>query len=247
MASRAFPRMTLKILGEEISAQAEVPGPLGRLDEVLPLLLELDQQSIELAVRNLPTGKQVSCTKGCSACCRAQPVPITPPEAYALMRLIEALPEEQRYALEQKFSEHEAALKQADILGLFLRENPIQDAKQAREAVEAYIRLKLVCPFLVEDSCSIHPQRPFVCRQYLVTSDPSLCNDPLHEPVEVVSMPLRPAHAMLQVTEQFLHVSTGTIPLVLALAYVRKWRSQLEKALPIKQVIETWIQSVAAS
>jgi Fe-S-cluster containining protein len=34
------------------------------------------------------------------------------------------------------------------------------------------------CPFLEDESCSIHPDRPLVCREYLVTSPAELCAGP---------------------------------------------------------------------
>ncbi len=238
------PRIALRLLGEEIAAQAEVPAERGRLDQLLPLLLELDQAAIEVAVRKNPSGKAVSCAKGCSACCRAQPVPITPPEAYALSKLIDALPEPKQSTVKQRFAERVGALERAGLRDIFLREAPLESATQARQKVEQYVQLKLACPFLEDDACSIHPQRPFVCRQYLVTSDPVLCDDPLHNDVEVVPMPIQPAHAMLSMTERFLNLQTGTIPLVLALVYVEKYRQTLEQQVPMKDALQHWSKAV---
>src|SRR5262245_722445 len=92
----ARPRIALKLLGEEVVAEADVPADRGRLDELLSFMLALDQAAIDVAVRKNPSGKSVSCAKGCSACCRAQPVPVTPPEAYALWKLVESLPASRR-------------------------------------------------------------------------------------------------------------------------------------------------------
>ncbi|MFO0811940.1 MAG: YkgJ family cysteine cluster protein [Gemmatales bacterium] len=244
-SSTVRPRIALRILGEEIAAQAEVPAHTGTLDQLLPLMLTLDSAAIDVAVRRNPSGQAVSCAKGCSACCRAQPVPITPPEAYALWRIVEAMPEVRREEVLTIFAEREAQLEEAGLRDIFLREKPLTNAEHAKQAVAAYVQLKLACPFLVDDACSIHPQRPFVCRQYLVTSDPALCNDPLHEPVEVVPMPLQPAHAMLSVTDKFLGLTTGTIPLVLAMAYVARHRNTLEKQVNMKDALQHWMQQLA--
>jgi Fe-S-cluster containining protein len=239
------PRIALRVLGEEIVAEVEVPSRQGRLDQLLPLMLELDQAAIEVAVRKNPSGKDASCTKGCSACCRAQPVPITPPEAYALWKLVESLPEPKRSYIHQAFAERVTQLKQAQLYTIFLRETRLESTEQAQQAVEHYFRLGLICPFLKDDACSIHPQRPFVCRQYLVTSSPNLCQDPLHQPVEVVPMAMQPAHAMLSVTERFLQLKTGTIPLVLALEFVEKHRRTLEKQVPMKKAMQHWLGQLA--
>src|SRR5260370_11349540 len=87
-------RLRLRILGEPLAVEAPGPPEHVRLDEVLPLLRAIDDRAVDLAVRRSEAkGKTVSCRKGCAACCRAQPVPVTPPEAYALLRLVQNPPE----------------------------------------------------------------------------------------------------------------------------------------------------------
>jgi hypothetical protein len=52
-------------------------------------LRAIDNSAVDAAVKEVDVnGETVSCCKGCSACCRAQPVPVNPPEAYALLRLV---------------------------------------------------------------------------------------------------------------------------------------------------------------
>jgi len=53
----------------------------------------------------------------------------------------------------------------------------------------AYFALRVPCPFLEEESCSIHPDRPLVCREYLVTSPAELCAGPTQEGVTPVPVP----------------------------------------------------------
>src|SRR5262245_8112451 len=85
-------RLRMRVLGEPVAVEAPMPPERVRLDEVLPLLHKIDDHAVGLAVRRSEAeGKTVSCRKGCSACCRTGPVPVTPPEAYALLRLVENL------------------------------------------------------------------------------------------------------------------------------------------------------------
>jgi Fe-S-cluster containining protein len=243
----ARPRIALKVLGEEVVAEADVPAPYGRLDELLPFMLALDQAAIDVAVRKNPSGKTVSCAKGCSACCRAQPVPVTPPEAFALWKLVESFPEARRAEVRERFANRVRLLDAAGLKATFLREAALASPEAARAAVERYVALGLVCPFLDEDACSIHPVRPFVCRQYLVTSSPDLCRDPLHQPVEIVPMPLEPAHATLRITEEWLGMQPATVPLVLALEFAERHRSELEQPIPTKDVLGRWLQQLVPS
>jgi len=57
-----------------------------------------------------------------------------------------------------------------------------------------------------------------VSRQYLVTTAPALCADPLNQPVAPVPMPVRFSSAMLATAETTLGTPRYTVLLVLALA-----------------------------
>lgn len=116
-------------------------------------------------------GLRVSCTKGCGACCR-QLVPISPAEARRLAALVAALPPERAAEVRRRFDEALAAMEAA---GLPPRGHPGTDKEAYRAYGLAYFRQGVACPFLREESCSIHPDRPLVCREYQVTSPPSAC------------------------------------------------------------------------
>src|SRR5258707_14637586 len=98
-------KITLKIRvqGEPVGVEADRPPERIRIDQALPFLRILDDKVIDIAVRK--NGKPISCSKGCSACCRAQPVPVTPTEAYALLRLVEALPEPRQSEVRARFAD----------------------------------------------------------------------------------------------------------------------------------------------
>jgi Fe-S-cluster containining protein len=205
----------------------------------------LDNEIIGAAVAKTESdGKTVSCRKGCSACCRAQPVPVTPAEANAITRLVDALPEPRRTEVRERFAGRVARLKAAGLYEIFTREVPITDQAHAREAATAYLRLGLVCPFLEDDACSIHPNRPFVCRQYLVTSPAELCADPLANKVDVVPIPARAASAMLTAAETVTGNPQLTVPLVLALEYVTGRREELERTGDAEQLLGRWLAAL---
>jgi Fe-S-cluster containining protein len=143
---------------------------------VLPAL----QGLVNAVVGAAESGQDISCRKGCGACCR-QLVPISRTEGEALLALIEAMPRERRKAVRARFAAAEAAITQA---GLAER-----GARSDREMSVAYFALRVPCPFLEEESCSIHPDRPLVCREYLVTSPAALCAGPAQEGVTPVHVP----------------------------------------------------------
>jgi len=116
-------------------------------------------------------GLTVSCAKGCGACCR-QLVPISPTEARHLARLVDALLSERAAEVRRRFAE---ALSKIEAVGLGPPGDPNADKATYREYGLAYFRQGIPCPFLHEESCSIHPNRPLVCREYQVTSPPAAC------------------------------------------------------------------------
>ena len=178
MAAEAHSTATLRLsVGElRIAHPITVPsGPVPAAD-VVPAL----QGLVNAVVAAAEAGKAVSCRKGCGACCR-QLVPISRTEGERLLSTVAALPADRRAALEARFTAAEAALAAAD-----LKE---RKGRPDRELSTGYFALGIPCPFLEEESCSIHPDRPLVCREYLVTSPAELCAGPAQEGVTPVPVP----------------------------------------------------------
>ncbi len=246
MSDRPTIRLQLRILGEPVAVEAPQPPERVRLDEVLPLLRDIDDRAVDIAVqRTEAEGKRVSCCKGCSACCRAQPVPVTPPEAYALLRLVEMLPEPRRSEVRARFAEHVQRLRDGGLANAFLQRTGTITMDQARGTAERYFRLGLVCPFLEDDACSIYAERPFVCRQYLVTSPAELCRDPFNQPVEVIAMPIAAATAVLNTASQLAAAPQYVVPLTLALEYAETHRAELERTYASREVFTKAVEELA--
>jgi Fe-S-cluster containining protein len=145
---------------------------------MLPALRRLaDALAGEAVGRSAAAGAPVSCRAGCGACCR-QLVPLLPAEAVAFERLLAELPEERRAVVVARAID---ARRLADEAGL----GPQLDASggpttltSRRRLAAAWFALEVPCPFLEDESCSIHPDRPIACREYLVSSDPAFCAAP---------------------------------------------------------------------
>lgn len=153
-----------------------VPNAAVPAAEIVPALQGLVNAVVEAAER----GKAISCRKGCGACCR-QLVPVSRTEGERLLQLVEAMPAERREILKPRFAAAEATIEAA---GLKERRG-----RSDRELSTAYFALGVPCPFLEDESCSIHPERPLVCREYLVTSPAELCAGPKQEGVTPVAVP----------------------------------------------------------
>ena len=63
-----------------------------------------------------------------------------------------------------------------------------------RAVSKTYFSEQIACPFLEDESCSIYPVRPSICREYIVYSPPEYCVDPFTNSIERLhlSVCLRP-------------------------------------------------------
>ena len=133
--------------------------------------------------------------------------PVAPAEARALARLVEAMPEPRRERVRRRF---DAALDVLDPLGLMERLDLNRGDRQVIE--REYFAAGVACPFLEDEACSIHADRPLSCRECLVTAPPDLCAA-LSPGIEKVTLEARPSLALLKAD-----LRDGWLPLVLSLA-----------------------------
>ncbi len=90
---------------------------------------------------------------------------------------MDELPEPRRTEVRGRFERARERLAEAGLLAKL--ENPEHfEEGEVRAFGLAYFHLGIPCPFLEEESCSIHADRPISCREYLVTSPAANCADP---------------------------------------------------------------------
>ncbi len=206
-------RVQIRIGGADVAFTLTVPtAPVGP-EALLPIARGLAETAENVAVEAVRrAGRAISCRKGCGACCR-QLVPISPLEAHRLADLVATLPEPRRSEVRARFDEAIRRLGEVGMLdGLRDPESiPVEDRKRF---VLDYFHQGIPCPFLEDESCSIHPERPLVCREYLVTSPAENCRDPSPETIDRVKIPLKLSGALRQ-----LAGGSMWVPLVLSLEY----------------------------
>jgi Fe-S-cluster containining protein len=157
------------------------------LAELLTALRSITNSVVEAAVqRETRAARTISCKAGCGACCR-QLVPITATEARRIPELLSELGAEHRQRVMLRF---EAARQRLQEAGMWDRlESMVDLTSEERKALSLeYFALGIACPFLEAESCSIHAERPLMCRQYLVTSPASNCQNPTPESIARVAL-----------------------------------------------------------
>jgi len=230
MADSGQSTATLRLTVGDLSIAHPITVPSGPVPPtaVLPALQGLVNATVDAA----EAGKAISCRKGCGACCR-QLVPISRTEGEALLALVEAMPEDRRVAVQARFADAEAAITAA---GLAER-----GERSDREMSVAYFALGVACPFLEDESCSIHPDRPLVCREYLVTSPAELCAGLAQKGVTPVPVP------KLSLAARRLQDEHDTwFPLAMLMAWSRKAR-QPAKQRPGTEWVQRFLQRLSSS
>lgn len=186
--ANATARLKLTVGDLAIDTAITVPAAPSPPQAVLATLQNLINAVVDAAeAREAKAGRQISCRKGCGACCR-QLVPVSRTEARAIRALVAAQPEDRRQALRDRFEAAAMKLRDAGLADTLLDPVRRQD-KPDRDLSLAYFAQAIACPFLEDESCSIHPDRPLVCREYLVTSPAELCANKDQAGVAPVAVP----------------------------------------------------------
>lgn len=220
----------LSVGGEPLDLQMTVPAKAVKPQRMLPIFQQMTNSFVamtENAVEN--AGGRISCAKGCAACCR-QAIPLSEIEAYQIAEMVEAMPEPRRTEIKNKF---ETARMHFSEIGWFERLDGCANVSPPeREAVVLeYFYENLTCPFLEDECCSIHAQRPLACREYLVTSPAENCFQLSAEKIRMVDLPIKPSDTVRKITNsRNLNKSVNFVPLVLAL----EWATQHAGKFPEK-------------
>jgi Fe-S-cluster containining protein len=210
--------VNLTIFGGSLRAMIPVPADDTTPVEMIPIFEELTGAIVHLSEKDVDrSGKSISCRAGCGACCR-QYVPLSQTEARRLIRLVDSMPEPRRTEIRRRFA---AAVERIDHEGL--RDRLMNQQDLPRERLTSlgfeYFRMGLPCPFLEDESCSIHHDRPVTCREYLVTSPAENCSR--LEDIDGVRMPYRPSIALCLLDERPDDRYLRTVPLTLIFEWAK--------------------------
>ena len=123
------------------------------------------------------------------------------------------MPEPRRSTVRARFDAAVAALDAADLVD---RLDGSAEVDTQRDGL-AYFRLGIACPFLEDEACSIHPDRPLACREYLVTSPAEHCAAPGSASIEAVPIEWKVSTSLLTAERE-----RGWTALTLALRHAER-------------------------
>lgn len=222
-------KVEITLDGQPLKMEMTVPAFTVKPQRMLPVFQQMTNSFVDIGIGQAHSrGESISCKKGCGACCR-QPVPLAEIEAYQIAELVAQMPEPRQTAVKERF---EKAFAHFAEIGWFERlgEAATQTPREQEQVVTDYFREGIPCPFLVDESCSIHQDRPLACREYLVTSPAENCSSPTQETVDKIPLPVNAAVKILPLGQTKVITGVNFIPLVLAL----KWVEMNEDRFPEK-------------
>lgn len=199
----------LAVFDETLGIVADVPDQPLRMSDIVPLTYQICDRMVGASVRHSEAlGQPVSCRKGCKACCEP-PVLISVPEAFRLSTDIASLAGHQQ-----------------------LRVNSALVAAQKRMAAPK--APANACPLLAEQVCSVYDFRPCVCRAFLPTYPPELC-DP-HE-TRVISVPAAASLALRLWAAELEDEKSGPVLLSAMLGWCDENHARGQRTWPGPQMV----------
>ena len=227
-ASRAMSEIymvPIKLNLPEGRIEAEIDLPMGR-ERLVVLAFKMLAISSEVADLVMQAagrvGLEISCKKGCGACCR-QLVPLSPPEAAMIFEFVESMPESRKNDVKKDFDMALERLRQRGILEkLEQLKNPLISNKEYDTITKAYFLEHIPCPFLVNECCGIHEVRPSMCREYLVSSLPENCKYPLNKKVFRLPISIRLSEALARTWSSLSDMPVMLVPLISALKWTQE-------------------------
>jgi Fe-S-cluster containining protein len=231
MASQSTERyeIALNTPAGQITTSVEVPTGFVPVAALVPVARRLGEQALALEqARSTEKGRDLSCRKGCAACCRMM-VPLSPPEAFALRDYVRSLPPDRQRRIGERFAQAKSVLLAHGLWRRLLEmgetTEPPDDA--ALEPINRdYYALRMACPFLEDELCSIYEERPAACRELLVTSPAEWCQDLVHNPVEQLPVPVRVGPALSLMWSDVTNSPARLIPLPTALDWAERHQNE---------------------
>ena len=125
------------------------------------------------------------------------------------------MPEPRRSTIRQRFADAHVRLAQTPLLAMLEDPTTFTDGDLQSVGLD-YFALGIPCPFLEDESCSIYPERPIACREYLVTSPAAFCARPSAETIRMVPIPGQASNAVSRIDETPDARFIPWVPLILA-------------------------------
>lgn len=192
------------------------------LMELMPSIHKIFDEIIRT---ELGSGHDIVCHQGCDECCH-QLVPVSIPEVFFLDELLKSFPHKKQIRINHRFTKILHMIEHAGLL------DDLRNPGNNHNIDTGYFNLKLKCPFLENNLCIIYKERPLVCREYNVTSDPRNCLDPYHNEIQKIRIKRNIAALMAVFAARVYGFPPVPIPMILFPSWANEHRNLTAKKWP---------------
>jgi|YNPBryBLVA2012_1023415.scaffolds.fasta_scaffold00180_13 Fe-S-cluster containining protein len=235
----------LRVGDRTLEAEVTLPaGPRRPLDLLPALFAFADAYLSAVTAQVAEQGRRISCRAGCGACC-SQLVPVSETEAWRLAQVVAGLPAARQAVVRRRFRQAIERLAAAGLLERLRHTERLADLEARRRIGMEYFCLGIPCPFLEEQNCSIYPDRPLRCREYLVTSPAAHCADPRPETIEMVPLPVKFSEILFCFGDGRGGEATRWLALPLALEWAEQHDPGAQPALPAPELFRNFLVQIA--
>jgi Fe-S-cluster containining protein len=160
---------------------------------------------------------------------------------------VERLPIDQLARLRQRLNETKDRMKRE---GLWERLSDVAEASSPVPDEEldpinrAYYALRIPCPYLEDELCSIYEARPAACRELLVTSPAELCQDLVHNPVVPLPVSMRVTSIMGLVWGELTSAPPRLIPLPMAMEWAEQHEDEARRTWPGPSLLDQVLDKI---
>jgi Fe-S-cluster containining protein len=224
-----------------LTTAIDVPTGFIPITAIIPVTRRLGEEAAQLEVQQvIAAGQTISCRMGCAACCRML-VPLSAPEAFALREYVGQLPTDRRTLLLNRLGDTKDRVKRE---ALWDRLNDVAEAarpvpdEQLDPLNRAYYALRIPCPYLENEMCSIYEARPAACRELLVTSPAELCQDLVQNPVTPLPVSMRISSILGLVWGSLTNSPPRLIPLPIALEWAERHEEESRRTWPGSSLLD---------
>lgn len=174
-------------------------------------------------------------------------VPVSAPEAFALKDAIDRLPDQRRTVIGTRLEATKAWLQAEALLeplnALAETTTPVGD-EEFEPINRRYYALRIPCPFLEDESCSIYDDRPAACRELLVTSPAPLCEDLTDPAIRPVPVSLRMSTALGLLWAEVTNTVPRLIPLPLALGWAERHQGEHRRTWQGSELLDKVLEKI---
>lgn len=239
--------LKLDILGKSVNLHVAVAKNQARLADIVPLARTLCAKITDVVVEYvLSNAGHIPCCKGCASCCARYLVPLSVPEALRLKEEISTAPKAQRESIfmDCLITTRRILSQRPPALSMDRKTEPsFIGHVDLNRLSDWYRSLKLPCPFLHRDMCSIYQNRPLACREYFVKGSLDPCR---HQQsiVDVVKIPVQMPNVLAQLASELEGTGTEAVILPLTFFWYEQNRHRAGRTWPAVMMVKRFLEIV---